>query len=131
MTTLLACGNAALRAGDYEAAIALYTQALAEQPDLGRLLRANLQLARRRLQGREAAAARGLAQYFWTLSADSLFQRKLREIELIHEPPALAAAILTGEQALATLLADHSRASETPLYVTYCPNCHYPTNFSL
>ena len=110
-----------MRTACYEEAIALYSQALAEQPALGRLLRANLRLARRRLQGGAVADDLGLARHFQRLPAGCLFQRKLREIELSHEPPNLAAAIRAGEQALEALLAGHAATPETPLVSVIMP----------
>lgn len=121
MASLLARGNAAMRAGDYETAGALYAQALAEQPALERLLRGNLRLARRRLQAQAAAAETGLARHFRELPAGCLFQRKLREITPMHPQPGLASAIRAGEQALATLLEHQSTASETPLVSVIMP----------
>lgn len=118
MTTLLARGNTALRAGNYEAAITLYSQALAEQPDLGHLLRTNLRLVRQRLLGNNARSAEGLAQYFWRLPFDCLFQRILNAIQLEPEPPNLAATLYSGEQALAALLAQQSILSATPIVVS-------------
>lgn len=120
MASLLARGNAALRRGDYQAAIALYSQALDEQPALGRLLRANLRLARRRLQGKDADEGT-LARHFRRLPAGSLFQRTLREIELEHEPPELADAIHTAEQALAALLDTPATTATAPLVSVIMP----------
>lgn len=120
MPTLLARGNTALRMGDYETAIRLYAQAIAEQPALGQLLRANLRLARRRLQGADANG-NTLARHFRRLPAGCLFERKLREIELQHEPPELADAIHTAEQALAALLDNQAITASTPLVSVIMP----------
>lgn len=126
MTSLLTRGNAALRAGDYAAAIALYTQALAEQPGLERILRGNLQLAERRLaHGRAEAGSSGLDRHFQALPSDCQFRRTLRAIQLTEEPSGLAAAIRAGEQALAALLRgaglDGPLPAEAPLVSVIMP----------